>query len=120
MDISINRIGSVPYRTVPYATLSYRTVPYRTVPYYSLTKTSHYHYCAVILFNTNVGLWSSYIDYLYNAQGLCLNPRIRAPYDALLCYDREALRPLSATSRRFPWEPRPFYDYRTEERLRQG
>jgi len=75
MALSIIRIGTVPYRTVPYAIISYRTVPYRTVPYhtvpyYSLTETSHYRYNAVTLFNTNVGLWSSYIDYLYNAQGL--------------------------------------------------
>ena len=90
-----------------------------TFYYYSLTETSHYRYNAVTLFNTNVGLWSSYIDYLYNAQELFLNPRIRAPYGALCC-GREALRPLTATSRRFPWAPRPFYQYRTEERLRQG
>jgi len=85
MDISINRIGSVPYHSVPYATISYRNVQYRTVPYYSLTETSHYRYSAVTLFNAKVGLWSSYSDYLYNAQGLYLYHRIRAPYDALCC-----------------------------------
>ena len=33
MDISIIRVGTVPYRTVPYATISYRIALYRTLPY---------------------------------------------------------------------------------------
>jgi hypothetical protein len=58
----------------------------------------------------------SYVDYLYNAQGLCINPCISALMTHYTTAKRP-VRPLSAASRRFPWTNRAACACWTIERL---